>query len=47
MQFFVFVAYLIMAVLAVSGAWVPSVLAIKIYLVFVTVCSLINMSSES
>lgn len=47
MEFFVFVAYLIMTVLVISGAWVPSVLTIKVYLVVVTICMLINMGSKS
>lgn len=43
MEFIIFIVYLILAVLAVSGAWIPSILAIKIYLVIVTVGALVNL----
>lgn len=43
MNFFIFIAYLIGSILVVSGVWVPSILAIKIYLVVTTVLALISV----
>lgn len=47
MEFIIFIVYLILTVLAVSGAWIPSILAIKIYLVIVTVGALVNLGAKS
>lgn len=46
MEFLFFIGYLISAVLVISGAWVPSILAIKIYLVVVTIAALVNLGSR-
>ena len=46
MQLLAFIIFLIMTVLVISGAWVPSLLAIKIYLVIATLCAFINFSVE-
>lgn len=47
MEFLFFVGYLISAVLVISGAWVPSILAIKIYLVVCAIGALINLGAKS
>lgn len=46
MQLLAFVGFLIMTVLVIAGAWVPSLLAIKIYLVVCTLCAFINFLTE-
>ncbi len=43
MNLIIFIAYLISSVMVVSGAWVPSILAIKIYLVVTTLAALISV----
>lgn len=45
MNFLAFVTYLVGLVLVFAGAWVPSILAIKIYLVIATLCALINFAA--
>lgn len=47
MEFIIFIVYLILTVLVVSGAWVPTILAIKIYLVIITIGALINLGAKS
>lgn len=44
MNFLIFITYLIGLVLVFAGAWVPSILAIKIYLTIVTIGSFINFA---
>ncbi len=47
MEFIVFCFYLVATVLVLSGAWIPSILAIKIYLFIVTALSLINLGADT
>lgn len=46
MEFVVFCVYLVATALVLAGAWVPSIMAIKIYLFVVTVLTLINLGSN-
>lgn len=46
MDLLIFIAFLIMSVLVIAGVWVPSIIAIKIYLVVITVVTFINLAAD-